>query len=124
MAQSCLVILIALSLFAAHSNCGSTKQGTFIEKKNPKSEKKSLPNNKNGKIDNSERTVKVHAPERSPKSGLWDVPVITNCKNKKHLAFTFDDGINEGTGRALHWLNKNNIKATFFVLGTNVVNKA
>ena len=36
---------------------------------------------------------KHYAPEKSQKSVRWSSGVITNCRNPKHLAFTFDDGI-------------------------------
>lgn len=40
--------------------------------------------------------------------------------NKKLVALTFDDGPNHNTSRILDILEKYNVKATFFVLGTNI----
>lgn len=40
--------------------------------------------------------------------------------NKKLVALTFDDGPNYNTNRILDILDKYNVKATFFVLGTNI----
>ena len=40
--------------------------------------------------------------------------------NKKLVALTFDDGPNHNTNRILDILDKYNVKATFFVLGTNI----
>lgn len=33
----------------------------------------------------------LYGPERSVKQ--WAAGVVTGCRNKKHLAFTFDDGV-------------------------------
>ena len=41
-------------------------------------------------------------------------------RNKPLVALTFDDGPNANTGRVLDILEKYNVKATFFVLGTNI----
>lgn len=41
-------------------------------------------------------------------------------KNKPMVALTFDDGPNANTSRVLDILEKYNVKATFFVLGTNI----
>lgn len=54
------------------------------------------------------------------------VPAILNVKNraaghqKKAVAITFDDGPSEWTLKILETLKKENIKATFFLLGKNV----
>ena len=48
---------------------------------------------------------------------------ITNNKSYKEdklVALTFDDGPNYNTNRILNILNKYNVKATFFVLGTKI----
>ena len=41
-------------------------------------------------------------------------------KNNPMIALTFDDGPNHNTSRVLYILEKYNIKATFFILGTNI----
>ena len=41
-------------------------------------------------------------------------------RNKLMVALTFDDGPNANTSRVLDILEKYNVKATFFVLGTNI----
>lgn len=41
-------------------------------------------------------------------------------RNKPLVALTFDDGPNANTSRVLEILEKYNVKATFFVLGTNI----
>lgn len=41
-------------------------------------------------------------------------------RNKPLVALTFDDGPNANTSRVLDILEKYNVKATFFVLGTNI----
>ena len=41
-------------------------------------------------------------------------------RNKPMVALTFDDGPNANTSRVLEILEKYNVKATFFVLGTNI----
>lgn len=41
-------------------------------------------------------------------------------KNNPIIALTFDDGPNHNTSRVLDILEKYNIKATFFILGTNI----
>ena len=41
-------------------------------------------------------------------------------RNKPMVALTFDDGPNANTSRVLDILEKYNVKATFFVLGTNI----
>lgn len=40
--------------------------------------------------------------------------------DKKLVALTFDDGPNHNTSRVLDILEKYNVKATFFILGTNI----
>ncbi len=40
--------------------------------------------------------------------------------NKPMIALTFDDGPNHNTSKILNILEKYNIKATFFILGTNI----
>ena len=40
--------------------------------------------------------------------------------NKKMIAFTFDDGPNYNTSKILEILNKYNVSATFFVLGSKI----
>lgn len=40
----------------------------------------------------------------------------------KYVALTFDDGPSDFTGRLLDCLEKNNAKATFFMVGTEIVN--
>lgn len=43
-------------------------------------------------------------------------------RNKPMIALTFDDGPNHNTSRVLDILEKYNVKATFFILGTNINN--
>lgn len=49
--------------------------------------------------------------------------VITGCKNPKHVALTFDDGVSQYTDELLDILGQNRIKATFFVLGNTLVSE-
>ncbi|KAF9576348.1 hypothetical protein EC968_009322 [Mortierella alpina] len=58
------------------------------------------------------KRVKVKA-----KSGL---NVITSCDQPNTLAITFDDGPFDYTGELLDLLNRENIKATFFMNGKNI----
>ena len=44
----------------------------------------------------------------------------SNTKTSKMIALTFDDGPNYNTNRVLSILEKYNVKATFFVLGSNI----
>ena len=43
--------------------------------------------------------------------------IITGCKNPRHVALTFDDGISDYTNDLLDILGKYDVQATFFVLG-------
>lgn len=49
---------------------------------------------------------------------IYDNDVISN----KYIALTFDDGPNYNTNKVLDVLAKYNVKATFFVLGSKVMN--
>ena len=49
---------------------------------------------------------------------IYNQNIIDN--DKPMIALTFDDGPNHNTSRVLDILEKYNVKATFFVLGTNV----
>lgn len=42
--------------------------------------------------------------------------------SKKYIALTFDDGPNYNTNKIINILNKYNVKATFFILGTKINN--
>ena len=56
------------------------------------------------------------------RSNNYDYDFYNNrvVKNNKLVALTFDDGPNNNTGRVLDILHKYNVKATFFILGTNI----
>lgn len=43
--------------------------------------------------------------------------VLTGCRNPRHVALTFDDGVSDFTNDLLDILFKNQIRATFFVIG-------
>lgn len=54
---------------------------------------------------------------------VFDYDIITNKKvdsNDKLVSLTFDDGPNYNTNKILEVLNKYNVKATFFVLGSKI----
>lgn len=46
--------------------------------------------------------------------------VIHGCKNPKHLALTFDDGIGPYTGKLLDILKQKRVQASFFILGNTL----
>lgn len=48
------------------------------------------------------------------------VQPLTYKKGKKYVALTFDDGPSRYTKRVLHILHENNVRATFFVVGSQV----
>ena len=53
----------------------------------------------------------------------YDYDLYTNKmidKSKPMIALTFDDGPNNNTNKVLDILEKYNVKATFFILGTNI----
>ena len=53
----------------------------------------------------------------------YDYDLYTNKmidKSKPMIAITFDDGPNNNTNKVLDILEKYNVKATFFILGTNI----
>lgn len=55
----------------------------------------------------------------------YEYDVVINRKidkSKKMIAFTFDDGPNYNTSKIIDVLNKYDIKATFFVLGSRAIN--
>ena len=43
--------------------------------------------------------------------------VINGCRNPRHVALTFDDGISDYTEELLDILHRHRVKATFFILG-------
>lgn len=45
-----------------------------------------------------------------------------SCKQPRHYALTFDDGPSRNWPRLLEILKRNNVKATFFVVGSNLKN--
>lgn len=51
-----------------------------------------------------------------------NMPVDLNvsCKNNRHYALTFDDGPSANYSRLLEILKRNNVKATFFIVGSNL----
>ena len=49
---------------------------------------------------------------------IYDNDVISN----KYIALTFDDGPNYNTNKVIDILNKYNVKATFFILGSKIKN--
>lgn len=53
----------------------------------------------------------------------YDLALVEKYNNKKLLALTFDDGPSKYTTQILDILQKENVKATFFILGQNVINK-
>lgn len=57
-------------------------------------------------------------------NSVFDYDIVTNRKvnNDKLIALTFDDGPNFNTNKVLDVLDKYNVKATFFVLGSRVIN--
>ncbi len=46
--------------------------------------------------------------------------MITGCRNPKHLALTFDDGVSDFTDDLLDILKENHVPATFFILGQSL----
>lgn len=52
----------------------------------------------------------------------YDLALVEKYNNKKLLALTFDDGPSKYTPQILDILQKENVKATFFVLGQNIIN--
>ena len=55
----------------------------------------------------------------------YEYDVVINRKidkSKKMIALTFDDGPNYNTSKIIDVLNKYDIKATFFVLGSRAIN--
>lgn len=52
----------------------------------------------------------------------YDLSLVEKYNNKKLLALTFDDGPSKYTPQILDILQKENVKATFFVLGQNIIN--
>ncbi|WP_328808770.1 polysaccharide deacetylase family protein [Nonomuraea montanisoli] len=50
----------------------------------------------------------------------WPARRVVDCKRRKCVALTFDDGPGEYTGRLLDMLRERHVRATFFVLGEMV----
>lgn len=53
----------------------------------------------------------------------YELSLIEKYNDKKILALTFDDGPSKYTPQILDILQRENVKATFFILGQNIVNK-
>jgi peptidoglycan/xylan/chitin deacetylase (PgdA/CDA1 family) len=51
------------------------------------------------------------------------VDLHVTCKKNNHYALTFDDGASYNYPRLLEILKRNNVKATFFVVGSNLKNE-
>lgn len=51
-------------------------------------------------------------------------PVITDCITKNAWALTYDDGPSAYTLQLLDFLKSNNLKATFFVVGSRIRTQA
>ena len=49
---------------------------------------------------------------------------FTQCVNSKQVALTFDDGVSQYTDTLLQYLQTSNVKATFFVLGQNLLSSS
>ena len=56
------------------------------------------------------------------RSNSYNYSFFTTTHNNKLIALTFDDGPNNNTSRILDILDKYHVKATFFILGTNIQN--
>jgi peptidoglycan/xylan/chitin deacetylase (PgdA/CDA1 family) len=56
----------------------------------------------------------------SPATELIFAPISTDCTKLKCAALTFDDGPSKHTKEILEILKKENVKATFFVLGSHI----
>ena len=57
------------------------------------------------------------------KAGISDMTLgHTNCLNANQLALTYDDGPTTLTNKLLDQLKAQNVKATFFVVGSRVIN--
>lgn len=57
-------------------------------------------------------------------TSVFDYDIVMNREvntNNKYIALTFDDGPNYNTNKVLEVLNKYNVKATFFVLGSKII---
>lgn len=57
-------------------------------------------------------------------TSVFDYDIVMNREvntNNKYIALTFDDGPNYNTNKVLEVLNKYNVKATFFVLGSKIM---
>lgn len=68
----------------------------------------------------SELLVKTEEPKEEPQEETIEEP--QQQEQRKQIALTFDDGPNDkSTVQILNVLQKHDVKATFFVLGTNVV---
>ncbi|EXK30146.1 hypothetical protein FOMG_13785 [Fusarium oxysporum f. sp. melonis 26406] len=78
--------------------------------------------NSNGNCDGSKKP-KGDTTANIPRSTTGKVPYnvyITNCTTPGTFALTFDDGPYKYTDQVLDVLKQNNIKATFFITGTNL----
>ena len=70
--------------------------------------------------------VPYHSSSSEIDLSTWDLsvheltslaPVITKCKNKGDLALTFDDGLSTVTLDVIEMLKRENVTATFFIIG-------
>ncbi|KIL86743.1 hypothetical protein FAVG1_09999 [Fusarium avenaceum] len=76
----------------------------------------------NGKCDGSKKP-KGQTTANIPRSNSGKAPYniyITNCSTPGTVALTFDDGPYKYTGQVLDVLKKNDMKATFFIVGNNL----
>ncbi|KAH6952710.1 hypothetical protein DER45DRAFT_586614 [Fusarium avenaceum] len=76
----------------------------------------------NGNCDGSKKP-KGETTANIPRSNSGKAPYniyITNCSTPGTVALTFDDGPYKYTGQVLDVLKKNDMKATFFIVGNNL----
>lgn len=59
----------------------------------------------------------------SVKSGVYIKTLCNGRRDSRSIALTFDDGPDEETGKIMDILKKNNIKATFFLIGSKAASR-
>lgn len=69
--------------------------------------------------DRNDKTIKKSEISSISNNNIFHQKNVIN-KNKKMVAFTFDDGPNYNTKKLIDVLNKHRVHASFFVVGSNV----
>lgn len=113
----CALLVLGIAFFAV--NRISYKKNAVVSAANAKKNSKENSTNKRESIVPKD---KKNASDKAQTAGAYTPWSVKRTDGKKVAYLTFDDGPSANTTKILEILNKNNIKATFFLIGKNAEN--